>query len=242
MGRAVNSTLPTIFAWAEEHVRLFQVASALVAIAIGGGGFVLGWLLRHRRSLRDRQNYRSLVLDQQIAFEAHLLRETTDGSIQLEVDQWGPKHAVTVFFHDAVLEQEVRKVANKRDGLVLIPQPGQLLMMASLRDAITGNDWTANPAALKGRAVEEDQIIFAPISWPGMRESFLLRIVVFDADWVERLSDAAVIDRIVAVDPSLQYRSKWLHDIALAWPQERQKKMEHAAIWQVPIRSARHRV
>jgi len=83
----VNSTLPTIFAWAEEHVRLFQVASALVAIAIGGGGFVLGWLLRHRRSLRDRQNYRSLVLDQQIAFKAPLLRETTDGSIQLEVDQ-----------------------------------------------------------------------------------------------------------------------------------------------------------
>jgi hypothetical protein len=75
----VNSTLPTIFAWAEEHVRLFQVVSALVAIAIGGGGFVLGWLLRHGRTLRDRQNYRSLVLDQQIAFEAHLLRETIDG-------------------------------------------------------------------------------------------------------------------------------------------------------------------
>ena len=52
--------------------------------------------------------------------------------------------------------------------------------------------------------MEEDQIIFAPISWPGVRETFLLRIVVFDADWVERLSDAAVIDRIVAVDPSLQ--------------------------------------
>ena len=63
------------------------------------------------------QNYRSLVLDQQIVFEAHLLRETTDGSIRLEVDQWGPKHAVSIFFHDAVLEQEVRKVANKRDGL-----------------------------------------------------------------------------------------------------------------------------
>ena len=129
------------------------------------------------------------------------MRETTDGSIRLEVDQWGPKHAVSVFFHDSVLEQEVRKVANKRDGFVLIPHPGQLLMMASLRDAITGNDWTANPAALKGRAVEEDQIIFAPISWPGMRESYLLRIVIFDADWVERLADAALIDRIVAVDP-----------------------------------------
>jgi transposase len=66
-----------------------------------------------------------------------------------------------------------------------------------------------------------------------MRETFLLRIVVFDADWVERLSDAAVIDRIVAVDPSLQYRAKWLHEIALAWPQERQKKKEDATICQV---------
>ena len=167
------------------------------------------------------------------------MRETTDGSIRLEVDQWGPKHAVSVFFHDAVLEQEVRKVANKRDGFVFIPHPGQLLMMASLRDAITGNDWTANPAALKGRAVEEDQIIFAPISWPGIRESYLLRIVIFDSDWVERLADAALIDRVVAVDPVYQYRTKWLHEIALAWPRERQKKKEDAAIWQVPIRSAR---
>jgi hypothetical protein len=242
MGRAVNDTLSTTFAWAEDHVRLFQVASALVAIAIGGGGFVLGWLLRHRRSLRERQNYRSLVLDQQIVFEAHILRETADGSIRLEVDQWGPKHAVSVFFHDAVLEREVRKVANKRDGLVLIPHPGQLLMMASLRDAITGNDWTANPAALKGRAVEEDQIIFAPISWPGTRESYLLRVVIFDADWVERLSDAAIFARIAAVDPVYQYRAKWLHEIALAWPRERQKKREDAAIWQVPIRSARQPV
>ena len=235
----MNNTLPTIFEWAEDHVRLFQVASALVAITIGGGGFLLGWLLRQRRTLRERQNYRSLVLDQQIVFEAHILREATDGSIRLEVDQWGPKHAVSAFFHDSVLEREVRKVANKRDGFVLIPHPGQLLMMASLRDAITGNDWTANPAALKGRAVEEDQIIFAPISWPGIRESYLLRIVIFDSDWVERLADAALIDRVVAVDPVYQYRTKWLHEIALAWPRERQKKKEDAAIWQVPIRSAR---
>ena len=68
------------------------------------------------------------------------------------------------------------------------------------------------------------------------------RIVIFDSDWVERLSDVAVIDRIVAVEPSLQYRATWLHEIALASREERQKKMEHAAIWQVPIRSARHRV
>ena len=235
----MNDTLTAIFAWSEEHVRLFQVAAALVAITIGFGGFVLGWLLRHRKTLRDRQNYRGLVLDQQIVFEAHILRETTDGPIRLEVDQWGPKHAVAAFFHDAVLEREVRKVANKRDGFLLIPHPGQLLMMASLRDAITGNDWTANPAALKGRAVEEDQIIFAPISWPGTRESYLLRVVIFDADWVERLSDAAIFARIVAADPAYQYRAKWLHEIALAWRQERQKKMENAAIWQIAIRSAK---
>src|ERR1700735_2636471 len=67
-GRAVNEILWTMSAWAEDHVRLFQVASALVAIAIGGGGFILGWLLRHRKSLRERQDYRKLVLDQQIVF------------------------------------------------------------------------------------------------------------------------------------------------------------------------------
>jgi hypothetical protein len=31
-----------------------------------------------------------------------------------------------------------------------------------------------------------------------------------------------------------QYRAKWLHEIALAWPQERQKKKEDATICQVP--------
>jgi len=66
----VNDTLTAIFAWSEEHVRPVQVAAALVAITIGFGGFVLGWLLRHRKTLRDRQNYRGLVLDQQIVFEA----------------------------------------------------------------------------------------------------------------------------------------------------------------------------
>ena len=124
-------------------------------------------------------------------------------------------------------------------GLVLIPKPGQLLMMASLRDAITGNDWTANPAALKGRAVEEDQVIIAPVSWPGMRETFLLRVVIFDADWVERLGDPAIVARIVAVDPSYQYRAQWLHEIALAWPRESQKTKDEATIWLVSIRSAR---
>jgi hypothetical protein len=239
---AVTDTLANIFVWAEDHVRLFQVASALVAIAIGGGGFFLGWILRHQRALRERRNYRRLVDDQKIVFEAHLLKETPDGAIRLEIEQWGPKHSVSALFHDPVLEREVAKVARKRDGLVLIPKPGQLLMMASLRDAITGNDWTANPAALKGRAVEEDQVIIAPVSWPGMRETFLLRVVIFDADWVERLSDPTIIPRIVAVDPSYQYRTQWLHEIALAWPQERQKTTDDARIWQVQIRSARQPV
>jgi hypothetical protein len=36
-------------------------------------------------------------------------------------------------------------------------------MMAAFRDALTGNDWTANLASLKGRAVEEDQIIRADL-------------------------------------------------------------------------------
>ena len=133
----------------------------------------------------------------------------------------------------------MEKVAKRRDGLVLIPKPGQLLMMASLRDAITGNDWTANPAALKGRAVEEDHVLVAPVSWPGMRETFLLRVVIFDADWVERLGDPAIVARIVAVDPSYQYRAQWLHEIALAWPRESQKTKDDATIWLVSIRSAR---
>jgi hypothetical protein len=235
----VSNTLLMVFAWAEDHVRLFQAISAIVAVLIGGGGFILGWVIRHIRANRERENYRGLVNDQQIVFEAHVLTGMPDGTIRLDVDPWGPKHSLSYVFNDLVLEREVRKVAKKRAGLMLIPEPGQFLMMASLRDAIVGNDWTANPAALKGRPVEEDQIIFAPISWPGIREARLLRVIIIDPDWIARLRDRAVIGRITASDSYYQYRAQWLHDIAHAWTEERQKKREEATIWQVPIRSAK---
>jgi hypothetical protein len=238
-GTSVGNILLMVFAWAEDHVRLFQAISAIVAILIGGGGFILGWVLRHIRANRERENYRGLVNDQQIVFEAHVLTGMPDGTIRLDVDPWGPKHSLSYVFNDLVLEREIRKVAKKRTGLMLVPEPGQFLMMTSLRDAIVGNDWRANPAALKGRPVEEDQIIFAPISWPGPRESRLLRVIIIDPDWIERLRDRAVIGRITAVDSYYQHRAQWLHDIAHAWTEERQKKSDEATIWQVPVRSAK---
>ncbi len=235
----MNDTLLTVFAWAEEHVRLFQAISAVVAVLIGVGGFLLGWFLGHFRAKRERKNYLRLENDQQIVFEGHVLTEMPDATIRLEVDPWGPKHSLSYVFNDSMLEREVRTVAKKRDGLMLVPKPGQFLMMSSLRDAIIGNDWMANPAALKGRPVEEDQIIFAPVSWPGTREAHLVRVIIIDPDWMERLRDPAVICQIVAADTYYQYRAQWLHDIALVWAEERQKNREEATIWQVPIRSAK---
>jgi hypothetical protein len=228
-----------IFAWAEEHVRLFQAFSAVVAILIGGGGFILGWFFRQIKGRRDRENYLRLMNDQQVVFEGHVLTEMPDGTIQLDIDPWGSKHSLSYIFNDQMLEREVRKIAKKRGGLMLIPKPGQFLMMTSLRDTIVGNDWTANPAALKGRTVQEDEIIFAPVSWQGTRESYLVRVVIIDPDWMERLCDSAVVDRIKAVDSYYQYRVQWLHDIARAWAGERHKKREDATVWQVPIRSAK---
>jgi hypothetical protein len=235
----VSDALLTVFAFAEEHVRLFQALSAIVAVLIGLGGFLLGWFLRHFKAKRERKNYLRLENDQQIVFEGHVLTEMPDGTIRLEVDPWGPKHSLSYVFNDLMLEREVRTVAKKRDGLMLIPKPGQFLMMTSLRDAIIGNDWTANPAALKGRPVEEDQIIVAPVSWPGTREAHLVRVIIIDPDWMQRLRDPAAVSKIVAADTYYQYRAQWLHDIALAWVEERQKKREEATIWQVPIRSAK---
>jgi len=237
-GTSLSDTL-LILGWAEDHVRLFQALSAIVAILIGVGGIMFGWFLRHHKAKREWKNYLRLENDQQIVFESHVLSEMPDGMIRLEVDPWGPKHSLSYIFNDLTLEREVSKIAKKRDGLMFIPKPGQFLMMSSLRDAITGNDWTANPAALKGRAVEEDQIIFAPVSWPGTREAHLARVVIIDPDWMERLCDPAVVIRITAVDTYYQYRAQWLHYIALAWIEEQQKKREDATIWQVPIRSAK---
>jgi hypothetical protein len=235
----LSNNLLTLFSWAEDHVRLFQALSAIVAILIGGGGFVLGWSFRQLRAKRERESYLRLENDQQIVFEAHVLREMADGTICLAVDPWGPKHSLSYVFNDLMLEREVRKVCKKKTGLMLLPQPGQFLMMSSLRDAVAGNDWSANPAALKNRPTVEDQILFAPVSWPGRREAHLVRVIVIDPDWMERLRDPAVIGRIAAVDAHYQYRVQWLADIAAAWPQEQRKTREEATIWQVPIRSAR---
>ena len=235
----MSNNLLTMFAWAEDHVRLFQAFSAIVAILIGGGGFVLGWSFRQLKAKRERESYLRLENDQQIVFEAHVLSEMADGTIRLAVDPWGPKHSLSYVFNDLMLEREVRKIAKKRAGLMLIPQPGQFLMMSSLRDAVAGNDWTANPAALKNRPTVEDQIIFAPVSWPGMQEAHLVRVIVIDPDWMERLRDPVTLGRVAAADAHYQYRVRWIADIAHAWVKEQHKNREEATIWQVPIRSAK---
>lgn len=228
-----------IMAWAEDHVRLFQTAAAIVGILIGAGGFLVGWGLRHLKAQRDRKRYLRLENDEQLVFEGHVLLDMPDGSIKLDVETWGPKHSLQYVFNDRMLESELRKVAKRKSGLVSLPPPGQFLMMTSLRDAVVGNDWTANPAALKGRPVQEDQIILAPVLWPGIREDCLFRIVVLDIDWMPRLCDEAVIKRIVAANPYYQHRAQWLHDIAVAWVREKEKSRDEATIWQVVIRSAK---
>ena len=62
----------------------------------------------------------------------------------------GPEAFGLPLFHDPVLEQEVRRVARKRDGLVLIPEPGQLLMMASLRMPSPATTGRPIPRLLRG--------------------------------------------------------------------------------------------
>jgi hypothetical protein len=228
-----------VLAWAEDHVRLFQALSAVVAISIGGGGFVLGWLLRHAKAKEERKNYLQLENDEQMIFDGHALAQMPDGSIKLEVVSWGPKRSLGDVFNDKLLEGEIRKVIKRGNGLVSIPPPGQFLMMTCIRDAVVGNDWTANPAALKGRPVQEDRIIIAPVVWPGVREDRLFRVAVIDLDWMERLTDPAVIARIVAAESYYQYRAQHLHDIAVAWLEERKKSREVATIWQMTIHSAK---
>ena len=138
-----------------------------------------------------------------------------------------------------MLEDQIKKAVKRENGLVSIPPPGQFLMMTCIRDAVIGNDWTANPAALKGRPVQEDRIVIAPVVWPGVREDRLLRVAIIDIDWMERLADAAVIERIVAAESYYQHRAQRLHDIAVAWAGEQKKDREVATIWPMTIHSAK---
>lgn len=235
----MSSPFLSLMSWAEDHVRLFQFLSAIVAISLGGGGFVLGWLLRHAKAQEERKNYLQLENDEQMVFEGHVLAQTPDGKIKLEVVSWGPKRSLGDVFNDKLLEDAIRKAVKHENGLVSLPPPGQFLMMTCIKDAVVGNDWTANPAALKGRPVQEDRIIIAPVVWPGAREDRLLRVVIIDVDWMARLADPAIIERIVAAESYYQHRAQRLHDIAAAWAGEQKKDREVATIWPMTIHSAK---
>jgi len=232
-------TTRQVLDWGETHVHLFQFFASLAGIGtFATGGFVT-WLIlltRHRQALRE---YRSLENPGVVVVEAHVLKENEDNTISLDVVSWGGKHTFTGLLHDQVLEKKLGKVARLREGFIRLEQPGQLLFMDGLQTEVVGNDSSANLDALKGRPTNEDWAIMCPVTWPGLRAAHLIRIVIIDEDWMDRLCDPDVISRIKSLRPRYQHRSEWLYKIALAWREERYKSEEEASMRRVKFDSQR---
>jgi hypothetical protein len=225
--------------WAEDNIRLFRILALLAPI----GSFLFGAAGTHLwhmwRARKYRKDYRKLENPDVLVVEGHYLREQNDGStILLEIEAWGKQHPLSVF-NDPVLATGLEAQARRCSGFIRLDEQGQYLLRCGLRDLITGNDWASNHAALAGRPVHKSSAIICPVTWPpsGVRDVHLVRVMVIDEGWVERLADRCIIDRIVVADPHYQYRVEWLHNIALNWPTESKLPLNRACMWKITLRS-----
>jgi hypothetical protein len=225
--------------WAEDNIRLFRILALLAPI----GSFLFGAAGTHIwhlwRSRKYRQDYRKLENPDVLVVEGHYLHEGEDGStIILEIEAWGKQHPLSVF-NDPVLEKNLEARARRHSGFIRLDEQGQYLLRCGLRDLITGNDWASNHAALAGRPVNKSSAIICPVTWPpgGVREVQLVRVIVIDEGWIERLADPRVIHRIVTADTHYQYRVQWLHDIAVNWQAESKLPLNTACMWKITLRS-----
>lgn len=225
--------------FAENHVRLFQVFAALAGIGtFASGGFVT-WTVWFWRRRRERREYRAMENPGVVVFEAHVLRQRGDGDIELDVVSWGGKHTLAQLFHDTILEQNIEKASRHKEGFLCLEQPGQLLMMEGLVEAITGNDSSANLDSLKGRAANADEVLLCPVTWKGLRAAHLVRIVILDTAWLVKLTEPTLIKRIKAKKSRYQYRVEWLRQIVLRWQEEKGKPEDEACMRIVEITSQR---
>jgi hypothetical protein len=223
--------------WAENHVPVFQFLAALITISVFFAGFLWARVIHVRDKRRIAQEYRELENPDVLVIEGHYLRASDDGrAIVLEIEAWGGQLPLSVF-NDSVLQKNLESAARKRSGFIRLDQQGQYLLRAGVRDLMTGNDWASNHAALSGRPVHKSLAIACPVTWPGVRDAHLIRVLVVDAEWIERLVDDVIANRVVAADPHYQYRVRWLHDIARAWQQEKHKDANDACMWGVTLRS-----
>lgn len=220
----------------EEHVRAFQALAAILSIVSFLFGFLVLRVYVLREKLRRLREHRQLENPGVVVVEAHVLEgDPHEGPIILSVVSWGGKHTLESILHDPILEKQIEKVAAARGGFVQLSQPGQLLFMVGLQEIITGNDPLANIERLKGRKKGGDEVIMCPVTWPGLREAHLIRVVIIDHAWIEHLAEPSVIARIGIGDPRHQGRPEWLHRIALQWAEEQKKPYEVACIWNVTI-------
>jgi len=222
---------------AEEHTRSFlQALAAILAIVGALFGFVIGRISAFRAARRIIRAHKELENSGIVVFEAHeLYIDPEDGGIRLKISSWGGKHTLTELLHDPILEAGVVTIARKREGFLRIEESVQKLLMIAFEEAITGNDPVTNLNRLKGRRHEEDEVIMCPVTWPGTREAHLIRVVLIDTVWIERLADPAIVAKIRVTDPRHEQRPQWLHNIAIQWKKEQRKPWEVACIWNIEI-------
>jgi hypothetical protein len=229
--------------WAVDHEHTFRTLAAMATIIFGALSCTLGVvgariyeLYRRRQQVKE---YRRMENPGVAVVEAHALTKGDDGAIQLNVISWGGKHGFTDLFHDPVLESKLEKIARRREGFLHLEHPGQLMVMDALQETITGNDASANLDSLKGRPTHVDEVVMCPITWPGLREAHLIRVIIIDKSWMNALCDESVIEEILATRSRYQHRTKWLHQIALQWQEEQAKSEEEACMRLVKIESQR---
>lgn len=222
--------------FSELHLNEVQtVVGATSFLSFLGGTFVgvIAMIVRYWLKIRNHKRHEQHSV---VVFEAHILREKDNGSISLRVTSLDCKRRLADITMDALLDKLIEKEARKRKGFLrLLSTKAQRSMMLDLRTEIDGNDVGKTIARLMGRVNGEDIALMCPFTLPGNREAHMIRVILVNEKWLERLCDPEIINRVVAKDAMHQYRVAWLHMVALEWQKEQQKPWEERCMWLVSL-------
>lgn len=207
-----------------ETIKHLQV---LIAVVVGGG---VSWYF-------TRQSYKQGNFRGRIEF---IGVEPTDDGVDFHTH--GPQMDLSQVVGLKRLEQLMIAGTKKMNGDEILRLPkgvDQRRMMEILEDWLTGNDPRANMAALKKRPVHEDRVGFCPTFYKEEGDDAMIRVFVFDPEWVGKLTDENVFKRQHARKKRFAYRIPLMLQIAKEAISERSKSGETAAVWHTVVKTAK---
>jgi hypothetical protein len=200
-------------------------------VGLGGGGF-LGWIAA-------RKNYKKLSFRKWVVFEGISFQENGD-RVEVDFRSFGDVRELHELIRHPSLEARISDATKSAvDGFMRAKDPcDHRLMMSRFEDWLSGNDWVANMAALKGRPINRDTVAFCPTFFREDNDGAMIRVLVLDDTRLVQLQDAAFCARLVIVKPEYQGRLPLLRRMGQEDLSLTQQSRDTAVVWRTTIETA----